>query len=267
MDFLKKHYEKLVLGVVLVGLVGALVVLMLKIGADRDALKTKEDSKINPHVQALSNLDLTVSQEALKLMATPAVIDFGPPNRLFNPMAWQKASDGRLIPQDKVGPIRLAVTNITPLYLKITFESTTVSDSGAKYQIGVEKQATRKPKRSSFLKVNEKDNTGTFTLVDIKGKPEDPSSLTVQLADTNERGTLTKDKPFLRVDGYMADLYYDLEKKSFPSKRIGDTLPFNGEDYKILGINRDEVILEAPNKKKWTIKFNPESRTANTAGP
>jgi hypothetical protein len=267
MDFLKKHYEKILLGVVLVGLVGGLVVLLLKIGADRDALKAKEESKVNPHVQALSNLDLTIAQDALKLVSTPAVIDLGPPNRLFNPMAWQKANDGRLIPQDKVGPVRLAVTNITPLYLKITFESTTVSDSGAKYQIGVEKQAQKKPKRSSFLKANEKDNTQTFTLVDVKGKPEDPSSLTVQLADTNERGTVTKDKPFLRVDGYMADLFYDLEKRPFPNKRVGDSLSFNGEDYKILTINQDEVILEAQNKKKWTIKYNPESRAANNAAP
>ena len=82
MDFLKKHYEKILLGVVLVGLVGGLVVLLLKIGADREALRAKEESKVNPHVQALSNLDLTIAQDALKLVSTPAVIDFGPPNRL-----------------------------------------------------------------------------------------------------------------------------------------------------------------------------------------
>jgi hypothetical protein len=209
---------------------------------------------------------MTNSDTALKLMATPAVIDFGPPNRLFNPMAWEKANDGRLIPQEKVGPSRLTVTNITPLYLKVSFESTSVTETRVKYQVGVEREAANKPRTSRYLLKGEKGDNGV-TLVDVKGKPEEPTQLIVQLNDTGEQGTLTKEQPFKRVDGYMADLYYDLEKKPFTRRRIGATLTFNGEDYKIVQINQDEVILQAPNGKKWTIKYNPEARTAPNAPP
>src|SRR4029077_5551743 len=105
MDFLKKHYEKILLAVVLVVLAVVVAYLaFIKIAADKQALEDKKNSLIHPKVQALTNLDMTTAETTLKLMATPAVIDFGPPNRLFNPLAWQKATDGRLIPQEKVGP-------------------------------------------------------------------------------------------------------------------------------------------------------------------
>jgi hypothetical protein len=187
-------------------------------------------------------------------VAAPFVADFSAPHRLFNPMPWQKAADGHLIPQGKVGPSRLSVTNITPLYLTLTLDSTTLSDSGAKYVIVVDRKAFGK-KKSTYCKVN--DKTELFTLLEVKGKPEEPSELIVQLNDTNERGVITKDKPFQRVDGYTADLYYDLEKRPWKDRRVGATLSFNGEDYKIVAINQNEVILSAPNQKKWTIKYNP----------
>jgi hypothetical protein len=135
----------------------------------------------------------------------------------------------------------------------------TVSDTGAKYVIGVEKQAAltsdKRAKKQTYCKLNDKNDT--FQLVEVKGKAEEPSQLIVILNDTGERAVITKDQPYKRVDGYMADLRYDLEKKSWTSRRLGASLTFNGEDYNIVAINQNEVVLSAKsNQKKWTIKSN-----------
>lgn len=260
MDFIKKHYEKVLLGVVLVGLAVAVVFLQFLVSSEQSKLNDLTSSVLNPHVKPLTNLDLTTLDSTLKRVATPATIDFGPPNRLFNPMPWQKGMDGRLLPSQKVGPTAVAVTNISPLFLRLTLDSVATSDSGPKYVIGIEKQAAasaaQRTKKQAYCSLNPPTKNETFTMVEVKGTPEDPSQIIVQLNDTTERAVITKEKPFTRVDGYMADLRYDPEKKSWSDKRVGAVLPFNGEDYKIVAINANEVVLSAPNQKKWTIKYN-----------
>jgi frataxin-like iron-binding protein CyaY len=97
-------------------------------------------------------------------------------------------------------------------------------------------------------------------MVDVKGKPEDPAQIIVELKDTGEKAVITKDQPFKRVDGYTADLHYDLEKKRWTARRVGSQISFNGEDYTIVAINQNEVVLSAKvNGKKWTIKSNSNS--------
>lgn len=259
MDFIKKHYEKVVLGLVLLGLAVAIGFLPFKVNADKTALQEQTDTLKHPRVAALSNLDLTLPELALKRLASPAIIDFSEPNKLLNPMPWQQAPDKHLIRSDKTGPGAVTVTNITPLYLKLSLDSITVSDSGPKYVIGVEKQAAATPgqrsKKQTYCKLNDKNDT--FVLIEVKGKPEEPSQLVVQLNDSGERAVITREQPFKRVDGYMADLRYDLEKKTWLNRRVNSQPPlvFNGEEYNIVAINQNEVVLSAKlNGKKWSIK-------------
>jgi len=259
MDFLKKHYEKLILGLVLLGLAGAAAFLPIKISSEKTDLQTAKDKVLSPKPLPLAPLDLTAAEAAVKLMATPQLINFSEPNKLFNPMPWQKTPDGRMIPQTKVGPTALTVTNIVPLYLKLTLDQVTVLDTVAKYVIGVENQAAAKApdrrKKEKYSILNAKNEV--FTLISVKGSPNDPSQLVATLNDTGEQAIISKDKPFQRVDGYMADLKYELERKSWINRRVGQTLTFNGEEYNIVAINQNEVVLSARNQKKWTIKYNP----------
>jgi hypothetical protein len=54
----------------------------------------------------------------------------------------------------------------------------------------------------------------------------------------------------------MADLKYAPENKTWSDQRVGDSLGFNGEEYKIVAINENEVVLSAQsNSKKWTVKY------------
>ena len=256
MDFLKKHYEKALLGLVLLGLAVAVVFLLFKVGNDKQALEDKSGQLLTPKVPPLTNLDMSVPEQALKRLATPAVFDFGAPNRLLNPMPWQQTPDKRLIRSDKVGPTALVVTNITPLYLRLTLDSVTVSDSGPRYFIGIEKQAI-KSKKQAYCTLNPPSKNDTFTMLEVKGKADDPAQVkvVVQLNDTGERAVISTNQPFQRVEAYTADLRYPPENKPpWLARRIGATLAFNGEEYKIVAINQNEVVLAAPNQKKWTIK-------------
>ena len=259
MDFLKKHYEKIVLGIVLVGLAGAVAALPFFISSEKQKLDSLTSEVTNPRPKPLTNIDLTLPQQVLKRMAAPAMIDFGPPNRLFNPMPWQKAPDGHLVPMDKVGPTRLAITNIVPLHLKLSLDSVTVSDSGARYVIGIEDESgltpSKRAKKQAYCTLNPPTMNDVFTMLEVKGKPEEPTQIVVELKGTGEKAVITKDQPFMRVEGYMADLYYDLEKKSFPKRRVNSPpISFNGEEYNIVAITQNEVVLSAKsNGKKWTI--------------
>jgi len=261
MDFLKKNYEKVLLGVVLLGLVVAVGFLPFKISSDKEALESKREKLTHPNVKALTNLDLAGPEDLLKRMTIPAVVDFSAPNKLFNPMPWQKAADGHLIKVDasNIGPNALVITKRTPLYLILSLDEISMTDAGARYRIGVEKQASSNPrdwpKKQKYCKLGDKNET--FTLRDVKAPPDNPTNAVVilELNDTGEQVKLSKEQPFKRIDGYMIDLKYPPENKSFsPNRRVGAPLVFGGEDYNIVAITANEVVLLAKsNQKKWTI--------------
>jgi hypothetical protein len=260
MDFLKQNYEKLLLGVVLLGLMGVVGYMLVVVSNEKQNLVEKTQNVTHPHVTALSNLDLTMSEQSLKRAATPVVLDFGPPgHRLFNPGAWQKTPDGHVVLRENVGPRALVITNITPLYFRLSLDKVEPVDNGFKYVIVQENQAaptaSQRYKKSNYCKLN--DSTDAFQLTEVHGKPEDPTELVVKLKDSQETAVIKKDKPFERIDGYMADLHHPLESKPWLGKRVGAALSFNGEDYTIVAINQSEVVLSAKsNGKKWTIKSN-----------
>jgi hypothetical protein len=264
MDFLKKHYEKVLLGVVLLGLAVAVAFLPFKIASEKQKLEDMRNQLIHPKVTPLTNLDLALPDGVLKRVAVPALLDLSPPHRLVNPMAWQKAADGHLIKVDStnIGPSAVVITKMFPLYMELSFDSVTFSESGARCVIGIKKEAALNPrdrtKTQKYCSLNTK--TDTFTLREVKTFPDNPTnvvSVMLELNDTGQRVTVTKDQPFRRIDGYVVDLKYAPENKSWTSRRVGASLSFNGEEYNIVAITDNEVVLSAKsNQKKWTIKYS-----------
>ena len=263
MDFLKKHYEKVLLGVVLLGLAVAVAFLPFKIASEKQKLEDMRNQLIHPKVKELTNLDLSLPDAVLKRMAAPALVDFSAPNKLFNPMPWQKAADGHLIKVDatNVGPNAVTITKMTPLYLKLTLDSVTVLETGTRYVVGIEKEAAPnprdRPKTQKYCSLNTKNDT--FTLRDVKAPPDSPTNVTVvlELNDTKQRVEVSHDQPFRRIDSYMVDLKYAPENKTWTSRRVLAPLSFNGEDYNIVAITENEVVLSAKsNQKKWTVKYS-----------
>src|SRR5665213_2871788 len=262
MDFLKKHYEKILLGLMLAGLIGVLVFMIFYIAADKTDMDNKRTSYFNPPVKALTNLDLSVPNRAILRLKAPYNLDLETTNKLLNPMEWQKALDGSLIPvAQKTGLQMAAVTNIQPLYLIISLESTTTNELGARYVMSVERQGDPIPykrhRTRHYVSVGDKPNE-TFELLSVKGRPEAPDALVLKLVDNGEVVTLLPNKPFRRVDAYEADICYDPEKKVFHDRRVGDKVSFGGTDYMVVEINQNELILsDQSNQKKTSLPFAP----------
>jgi hypothetical protein len=265
MDFLKKHYEKILLGLVLIGLAVAFVFLPFTIGSEKQKLEDLQRSLTHPRIKALTNIDLSFADSALKRISAEARLDFTTSNRLVNPMTWQQTRDTppRLVPKDRSGPTAVIVTNIAPIYLIITLDDIKAADpadpgASARYVISVEKQAAAKidqrKKKQYYTKIGEKNET--FRLKEVGGPADNPTNIVLELLENSETVGINRDKPYRRVDGFVASLYYDPQKKKWTDQRIGQTLNINGEDYKIVAISKDEVVLSAPNSKKWPIKLS-----------
>lgn len=271
MDFLKKHYEKIILGVVLIGLFGAVIALPIIKNSEDEAIKLILADQRTPRVQPLPGLNLAAQEATLKRMGDPGLVDFGQPHKLFNPMPWQKALDGHLILSDStnVGPRAVQFVKPTPLYLLITLDSVAASESGTHYVFSITKEnapkASERSKTVSALGVGAKNTT--FEVRAVEGPTNEPTALVLRLLDTDAEVKISKEKPFKRVDGYMADLTYKPESRTWNNQRVGATLRINGEDYKIVSISESEVVISAPNQKKWTIKYSPPSTNSLTNTP
>ncbi len=133
MEFIKKHYEKVILGIVLVGMMVAVAFIPLKVASERAELEQQRANYLTPQAKPLQPLDLEAQENTLKRVAASVALDFTTTNKLFNPMPWKRAADSHLIKDDSrnIGPGALAITKLTPLYLILTLDSVSVSDSAA----------------------------------------------------------------------------------------------------------------------------------------
>ena len=265
MEFLKRHYEKLLLGLVLLGLALSIAYLPFKISSEKQALEEARTKLVSRAVKPLTNLDLTASEASVKRVSAPASLDLTSTNKLFNPVPWQKAADERLIKFDNrnIGPQAVVITKTTPLFLTLVFDAVTLLEAGPKYQIGIQKENAPTPsgrsRKTLACSLNVKNDI--ITVREIKGKPEDPVQLLVEVAGTDENVLLSKGEPFKRIDGHMADLRYPPENKTWNNRRVNDEISFNNEKYNIVAISQNEVVLSAKsNKKQTTLEYTPPQK-------
>jgi hypothetical protein len=250
MDFIKKHYEKIVLSVVLLGLVGALVFLPVLISNDRQRLDDIKAGIIGGRPKALPALDMSRQDGVLGRLQSPYALDFSTTNKLFNPVEWKKDYSGnmiKLVTGHEVGVGAVVVTNISPLYLVLTLDAVQTNELGAIYLFSVERKAapTQMLRRKHPHYASKGEKNEDFMLTGVKGDPDNPDELLVKLADSGAAVPVSKGKPFQRVDAYMADLKYGPGNKSYQNQRVGSIVSFDGDAYLIVAIDQNEVILSA----------------------
>src|SRR4051812_38048472 len=97
MGFLKSHYEKILLGVVLLGLTVGVVLLPMKIAREKQDLRDLIEPKLSTKPKPLDPVDETRFNTAFERLEKPTPLNFGRPHNLFNPVQWQRKPDGSLI--------------------------------------------------------------------------------------------------------------------------------------------------------------------------
>ncbi|MBC8096370.1 MAG: hypothetical protein H7Y43_11200 [Akkermansiaceae bacterium] len=267
MQFIKKNYEKILLGLVLVGLGAVAVFLLLLVGNEKQAQQDRRTKIINRPVKPLPPQEMGQADTLLKRAEVPLVLNFSDnTHKVFNPVRWQKTADAKLL-KNPVGTDvqKLEIVKTTALYFSISLDTVTTSETGTRFGFVVEQQAASKPtfrgRRPYYLSKGEKgvygENKQTLTLQDFSGAPENPDCV-LELSELEKTVTVSKEKPFRRVDGYIADLKFAPENRTFPNRRKDDVITVAGEKYNIVAITENEVVLSATsNQKKWTIKYNP----------
>jgi len=257
MDFLKKNYEKVLLGLVLLGLTVAVASLPVIISSARKKIEDAANSQLNPNIKPLPPLETKAIDDILQRVQAAFKLDFTSKHNLFNPVLWQKTTDGRLIKVQsgsELGAGALTVTAINPLSLKLTYKAPTANG----YFVTIEDQAAPVGKRSPHDTIVSKETKGDYNLVEIKGPAEKPTELVLESKETGETISLGPDKPFKRVAGYSADLKYPPEAGWVRNgQRVEALLVFGGQQYKIVAITQSNVVVSAKsNDKKTTITFN-----------
>jgi hypothetical protein len=157
----------------------------------------------------------------------------------------------------------MTVTKIAPLNFTINLDRV---PSPGQYMLGFTHQGAEKPidqrKRQKFATLNAKISFTTnefYFLREIKGPPEDPTELVLEMPDGTTKVSLSKDKPYTQVEGYEAELKYTIDGKTFPNLRVNSPLRFQGEDYIVVAITPNEVVVSArSNDKKYTVQRTAE---------
>jgi hypothetical protein len=251
-QFLKKHYEKIILCVVLLGLAAAVISMSAAITRVQDEVNQpipEPPSKSRPLVP----LNLTTDLQSLAQVTNPPPVVLSGDHNLFNPVTWKKKANGEWLKILKTGPDALSIVSITPLYTVIAYNHP--SPNGAIYIMNIQVHSARRA--TEYAKQDEKTKLGLYIIRGIKGAPEDPTELQLEIPETGEMVWISKDNPYKRVDGYIVDMNYAPESLSLPKERVNDTITLDNEQYKIVEITNDAVRVQAINNTKiTTINWN-----------
>ena len=274
MQFLKKNYEKILLAVVVIAALGVVAFLPILVSHEKSKLDDLENKAVHRKPKPLPELDLAADDALLQRVQNPVNLNLGSPHKIFNPVRWQMKAGGVIFPNPAGHEIDiLEITKISPLHEVYSLESVSVAtDLPTHYGIGIKHEAAAsvsgRSVKITYVPLNVATNN--FTVLSAEGQEDDPSSVTLQLTDTHQKVSISKGKPFERVEGYMADLRYPPENKDFRSRRKTDTssICFAGECYKIVDIEESEVVLlQQSNQKQWIKELNPTNSTSTARSP
>jgi hypothetical protein len=259
----KRHYEKVILALALVGLIGAVVYLNQMKNAENEKIDTYEKGIPKRKGKSVQTVDLSMLSSAMLHATNPPAVSFSPPHNLFNPVKWQRRPDGTMLKVEtgkEVGAEALQIVKILPLSTIITLDNQ--SGSGVNMSVAQEASTNRvmRQKLQAYLTTNTPmdrvhSRTRLFTLKNLELLPDGPVA-EIELID-GMKTKVTTNKPFARVEGYKVDLVYPPEnRRPFPDRRVGDPLALAGEDYNIVAISTNEVVISARSNDRRTIIRN-----------
>jgi hypothetical protein len=273
MQFFKKNYEKVILGVVVLAALVLVASLPFMVSSEKQKLTEQVNTVITNKPTPLLPLNLSKEDDFINRAHNSISLNLDKPHKIFNSVRWQLKNNAPYRNPAGEELDKLLVTKTTPLYEIYSLTGVSVSPGlPTHYGIGITHQAAdtvaRRNTRTTYAVMNQ--TTNNFTVVAAEGPEEEPTSVTLLLSDTGQRVVITKDKPFERIEGYTADLVYQPDNKQFPGRRKSDasSICFANECYKIVDITeREVVLLQLSNQKIWTKEFNPTNSTSAPSTP
>ncbi len=274
MEFLKNHYEKIILGVMLLLMAVGAVVLVMEVSSVQAQLEEYRkiivagtDSK-KPAAENLS-----IYTNGLAKVRNPPQTDFITVHRVFNPDAWYVNTNGDLILGTTVGVHRLAVPQITPQHLKLWFDGIGGTPGRESVKINAIREFARTPqeqgKRPLSLSLT---STNTVNMLDapsklqifareIGGTPEAPE-VKFELVEPGKEPvklTMSKTQGYTNVVEYVAHIVYTVETNFvWRTARKGTPLVFAGDTNIVVEITASNVVVRATsNDKQTTIPLGP----------
>ena len=271
MQFLKKNYEKIVLAVVVLAALGVVAFLPIMVSREKQQLDELENQAFPHNPKPLEHVDLSQYDKFVQRAKTTVTLNLADnTHKIFNPVRFQLKNGALLRNPAGMEVQNLKVTKVSPLFEVYSLVSASVSPGlPTHYGIGIKHEAAAsisgRNAKITYAAMNQ--TTNNFTVLSAEGPEEDPTSVKLRLTDSGEVVTVTKDKPYQRTEGYIADLIYTPENKPFLNRRKTDSssICFAGECYKIVDIGESEVVLLQLSNQKTLIV--PITQTNSTAPP
>lgn len=243
-QFLKRHYEKIILCAVLLGLAAAAVWMGSIVNAVRDEVnQATVEAPVNP--KPLVPLDLSNDFVALAQVTNPPAVVLSGEHNLFNPVTWRRKPNGELIKLLKTGPEALTISDIKPLFTQISFNH---ASGGDVYVLDIQQHSVKKA--PEYSKVGEKKKL--YTIRGIEGAADNPDALILEIPDMAEPVKISKEKPFKEVDGHIADMEYKPQSQTLTKVRVNDTITLDNEQYKVVEITNNVVRVQNINTTQVT---------------
>jgi hypothetical protein len=269
MEFLKKHYEKLILSLVLLGLAVVAATLPMRVSQEKQKEEDRKNSLIGAKVTPFPPVDLSTNQAILEKVKTPIHFDVAGKHNLFNPVTWVERPNGELqkVQPNTLGIGALEVTAIRPLNLIMSLDEVipTTGVNGTneyKYQVTVIREGASSGAKQGRAMSKGLTASGIGTLRDVQGPPENPTGLLMELPDRT-LVTISKEKPFSKIIGYAADLVCDLPPLNKKNAKVGDPIQLGPEVYNVQSIDTNVVVL----RDKRTQKQFQKELTKPVANP
>lgn len=269
MDALKKfgavfsnHYEKFILAVILIALLGAAAFLPFRVAQSRDTIREALAQSARKAKKETKPVDTAEHEAMLKRSRTAPKLELSGEHNLFNPVVWKKGRDGNLfkvVKGDEEGPGGLSVKEIRPLYLTIAYEGPQAAADSVRYRFSIldESKSGRSARpRPVFASIGSAGKTDPFVVTRIvAGPPDNPTSIEIRFADSTETAVLTTEQPFKRIAGYEADLQHEKVGSRFNNVRAKQQggIRLGSQTYNIVAITKDEVTVQSNTQKRWTV--------------
>lgn len=261
MEFLKKHYEKVILSIVLLLLAVAAAYLPIRVAAVNKDIES-EIPPVNP--KEFVPLDISTNIATLNRTQRKSDIKLSnPEHNLFNPVGWVKRKDGDLLKDPfygRKGPEAVEVKQIDPLFFRVRYDRHAVDGEEVKYYFGVTREADSKKanRRLVTRAIRLREKNDIFILKGVEGDPTRPQAFIIDLLEDNREIRVEASTPYEEVAGYTANLVYPPENnRKFNTKRRGDKITIAKKSYEVVVVLKNEVVLkDTKTDKRTTIRAN-----------